>query len=508
MHKSKYKPLLFTTTVRSPERLKGFLFLLKQFDGEILTEEIIEKVILEILKKGLYRPTRTTDLIKVKWKQDVDLTEEEAKSLFLNNPQEHKEAGFDRGWPSRFDTWFKLAKELGFVYYWQDEPIKFSESGLLLLDEQKPENEQMVFANSFAKYQRDNPFKKVLNKNTPLVLLLETINLLNQDETYNGAGISKAEIPILLCWKDNNAKELYREIKSLREKYGFKPSSEVILDICYNLLDQVKRDDKSILVDYPDDFIRKMRLTGLITLRGGGRFVDINTKEQEAVNYILENYTQLKSFENEKSFFKYIGEIDQDLISKLTVFKAPIRTTNNELAKWVSYYNWDQIKKELLILANKGKSQDEILRVIENPLRLEFLTSLAIIKKLPKVSVKPNFISDDEGLPTSFASGENPDIECKEENKTILIEVTLLTGTQQHIRESYSIQRHLIEYKDRGLDAFTLFLSPKTFKDTQEHAKFIKHQYNLEIKTLDIGIFVNQLETEPTLERVSYGQIS
>ena len=207
------------------------------------------------------------------------------------------------------------------------------------------------------------------------------MSLLNQDETYNGAGISKAEIPILLCWKDNNAKELYREIKSLRKKYGFKPSSEVILDICYNLLDQVKRDDKSILVDYPDDFIRKMRLTGLITLRGGGRFVDINTKEQEAVDYILENYTQLKNFESEKSFFEYIGEIDKNLISKLTVFKAPIRTTNNELAKWVNYYNWDQIKKELLILANKGKSQDEILRVIENPLRLEFLTSLAIIKK-------------------------------------------------------------------------------------------------------------------------------
>ncbi len=147
------------------------------------------------------------------------------------------------------------------------------------------------------------------------------------------------------------------------------------------------------------------------------------------------------------------------------------------------------------------------MRVIENPLRLEFLTSLAIIKKLPKVSVKPNFISDDEGLPTSFASGGNPDIECEEENKTILVEVTLLTGTQQHIRESYSIQRHLIEYTDKKLDAFTLFLSPKAFKDTCEHAKFIKYKDNLEVRILDIDIFVSQLEKEETLERASYGQM-
>ncbi|MBU0578697.1 MAG: hypothetical protein V1910_00860 [bacterium] len=32
--------------------------------------------------------------------------------------------------------------------------------------------------------------------------------------------------------------------------------------------------------------------------------------------------------------------------------------------------------------------------------------------KVPNVVVKPNFVSDDEDLPTSFASGGNPDIEC------------------------------------------------------------------------------------------------
>lgn len=36
--------------------------------------------------------------------------------------------------------------------------------------------------------------------------------------------------------------------------------------------------------EYPDEFIRKMRLTGLISLRGAGRFIDINRMEDKKLN--------------------------------------------------------------------------------------------------------------------------------------------------------------------------------------------------------------------------------
>jgi len=39
------------------------------------------------------------------------------------------------------------------------------------------------------------------------------------------------------------------------------------------------------------DFIRKMRITGLISIRGAGRFIDINSNEKETVDYILKTYT-------------------------------------------------------------------------------------------------------------------------------------------------------------------------------------------------------------------------
>lgn len=483
--------------------MKDFLAIFNEFDSEILTGEIIEKVAKNLIQKGLYQPMKHTDIVKDKWKNGIELTIQEVEKVFVDNPQSHKEAGFERGWASRFDTWYKLGKELGFVYYWQGEKIEFSESGKMLLDKENPQNEQMVFVNAFAKFYRHNPFKRVLNTNVPLILLLETIKFLNQDAEFNNTGISKREIPLLLCWKDNNAKNLYLEIKNLRKKHGYNPSNEVILELCDNLLDKIKRDDDSILGDYPDDFIRKMRLTGLISLRGGGRFIDVNNKENTTIDYILENYKTHKIHTSEKSFFDYIGTIDNKLISNLTVYKSPIRTTNKELEKWVNSYTWEVIKTELLNLATKKSSKDEILRIIEQPLRLEFLTSLAILKKLPNVQVKPNFISDDEGLPVSFAQGGYPDIECIENKDAVLIEVTLLTGTQQHIRESLSVQRHLDDYLKRGTKAYSIFISPKAFIDTCRYSKFIKND-GFEVRILDIDLFVIQLEKHHTLQNVAY----
>jgi hypothetical protein len=370
------------------------------------------------------------------------------------------------------------------------------------LDKEKPENELMVFANAFAKYQRHNPFRRVLNRNVPLILLIQTIKFLNNDPTYNGTGISRLEIPLLLCWQNDNAEVLYREIKRLRKKYGYSPSNEVILRLCYNLLNETKRDDNSILGDYPDDFIRKMRLTGLITLRGGGRFIDINTKETATINYILKNYISYKEFSTDKDFFNYIGKIDNDLVASLSLYKAPTKTTKKELEKWVKHYAWESIKTEMLNLAQKKSSKDDILKIIEQPLRLEFLTSLAILKKLPNVIVKPNFVSDDEGLPTSFASGGSPDIECLEDQDTVLVEVTLLTGTQQHIRESFSVHRHLEEYIKNSIKSYAVFISPKSFIDTKRYFNFIKKD-GLEVRISDIDKFISGLESKTTLNEAS-----
>jgi hypothetical protein len=54
------------------------------------------------------------------------------------------------------------------------------------------------------------------------------------------------------------------------------------------MLNEIERDDNSILIGYPDDFIRKMSLTGFISIRGSSHFIDLNTKEKNVIDYILQ----------------------------------------------------------------------------------------------------------------------------------------------------------------------------------------------------------------------------
>jgi len=498
-----YKPLLFTTTIRNPERLKWFLGVLKEYDEQILDDDLAEKISGEIIRIGLYKPTKLSASVKKKIKGKEPLTNQEVAKVLKDNPQNHKEAGFSKGWPSRFDTWFKIAKELGFVFYKAGEKIKFSETGLKLVDYEHPEFEQQAFLNAFVKYQSNSPFRRVLNENVPLVLLLTVIKKLNADKDFNNAGISKFELPLIIYWKDNDAEKLYLRIKKLREDFGYSPSWEVVADICRNEImrgQDIVRNDKSIMVDYPDEFIRKMRLTGLISLRGGGRFIDINKNEQEKVDYVLENYSDYKKYDTEESYFKYISTIDENLI---LFVPTPILVSEQDkfLAKWSSVYSWETIKLEMLNLAKKHLTKDDILKYLSNPVRLEFLTAIAVKSKFPDVKVFPNYPIDDEGIPTSTAGGvgNTGDIECFEDVNGILIEVTMAEGRTQTMMEVWPIARHLEEFSKSSENSMCYFVAPSIFKDSERQIKYVKEKDNLFILPKSIEEFLKYIDNRNVL---------
>jgi len=501
--KATHKPLLFTTTLRNPERLKWFLGVLKEYDGQILNDELAEKIAGEIIRIGLYRPTKLTNTIKEKIKNKEPLTDEEVLKVLKDNPQNHKEAGFNKGWPSRFDTWFKMAKELGFVFYRNGEKIRFSEIGLRLVDSEHPEFEQQAFLNAFVKYQSNNPFRRVLNENAPLILLLGVIKKLNADKDFNSVGISKLELPLIIYWKDNDIDKLYLRIKKLRKDFGYSPSWEVITDICRNEIMQGKdiiRSDKSIMVDYPDEFIRKMRLTGLISLRGGGRFIDINKNEQKKVDYILKKYSKYKKYDTEEDYFEYISTIDKNLIS-FESKRVTITEQDKYLIKWVRVYSWKQIKLELLNLAKKRLTKDDILKYLSSPVRLEFLIALAIKSKFPHIKVIPNYPVDDEGIPTSTAGGvgDKGDIECYEDLNGILIEVTMSEGRMQTVMEVWPIARHLEEFRKKTEKSMCYFIAPTIFKDSIRQIEFVKEKENLFISPKTIEEFLDHLDKSRVL---------
>ena len=500
---AKYKPLLFTTTVRSPERLKAFLGVLREYDGKILDDNLAVNIAGEIIRCGLYEPTVLPARVKRKIKDGVKLTNCEVKMALRKNPQNHKEAGFSKGWPSRFDTWFKFAKELGFVFYQPGGKIKFSEIGLKLVAGDHPGIEQQAFLNAFAKYQRSNPFRRVLNENAPLVLLLQTISKLNGDSEFNAAGILREELPLLIYWKTNDAEALYQRIKKLRGDFGYSPSGEVIVQICREeiMLEQdVRRKPSSILMDYPDDFIRKMRLTGLVSLRGGGRFIDINRNEQVKVDYILANYADYDKYSTAQSYFDYISTIDQNLVSH-EAKEVSIESKEIFLTQWANFYPWAKIKGEMKRLGSKQLSNDEILKYLSAPIRLEFLSALAVKSRFPTVRVIPNYPVDDEGIPTSTAGGvgDMGDIECFENSNGILIEVTMSQGRTQTVMEIWPIGRHLEKFSNKVENAICYFVAPSIFSDSKKQIAFLRKEENKIILPKTIGEFIECLENSDAL---------
>lgn len=506
--------------------MKGLLKILSAFNGRKLTNPLATVIVGELIRYGLYRPMHQNSQIKDKWKgtergnfSDILLTDQEVAMMFKDNPQDHKEAGFEKGWPSRFATIFDFAKELGFVYYSPEENIQFSEVGLklansievkvegncIIVSDVHPEFEQQAFLHALAKYQRNNPFVRVLNDNVPLILLLEVIKKLNDDKDFNDVGISKLELPLVIFWKNNSADELYKQIKEIRKKYRYNPSWEVIVDTCINHIGVFKKfKPKSIMMEYPDEFIRKMRLTGLFSLRGGGRFLDINKNEQAKVDYILGKYSKYKPYKTEKEYFDYMATTDVSLFSPLTII-ANVEESEKNLAKWVALYSWEKIKAELLILAKKKLSKDDLLKYLSNPIRLEFLTAIAIKSKFPTVKVIPNYPCDDEGLPTSTAGGvgDKGDIECYEDINGVLIEVTMTEGRTQTVAEVWPIARHLEKFSENAKNSMCYFVAPSIFTDSMRQIRDVKIHDKLFISPKTIDEFLEYIEKSKLLYNVS-----
>lgn len=528
-----YKPLLYTTTMRNPGRLKFMLYVLNLFDGKVLNDELATKICGETIRYGLFRPTkRIPDSVQKKWSTtpkgefaDYILTDKELQLVLHNNDSNcwvdikgHKEAGFGRGWPSRFATIFDLTKELGLAYFWPGESIYISplghhllksidvkidtDSSFITCEILHPEYEQQVFVQAMAKSQRKNPFVRVLNDNIPLILLLQTIRKLNADSSQNGCGISRRELPLLIFWKDNDADALYKRIVKLRSKHGYDPSDEVIIDICVEEIMEgsfKEFDSESIIVDYPDEFIRKMRMTGLFSLRGAGRFLDINKNENETVDYILKNYSHYMHYDDEREYFDYMSELDSNLIQ---ISVQPTKVSNSEklLDEWLNVYSWSNIKNELTILATRRNSSDNVLKLLAAPSRLEFLTALAIKTQMPDVRVIPNYCCDDTGLPTSTAGGNKGDIECYEHKNGILVEVTMATGRTQTIMEVWPIERHLDEFR-KERKAQCIFVAPSIYCDSQRQIQFVFSESKGEkiIRPYTINDFVYFLESSDSL---------
>ncbi len=515
--KAQRKPLSFSTTMRNPNRIVTFLNCLLPFEGQILTHEVIMEIIRSAIREKLYKPVvigRVPVLSAVYKSEDEKFTDEQLDFIIISSPQDHKEAGFAHGWDSRFDTIFKLPMEFGFVRYAMNAPIQISVTGHMLIDalnEEEPNEEkiQMVFLNSMMKYQSNNPYRRNANANVPLVLLLQVLKLLKEDGEENGAGVFRQELSLFICWRDNDAQALYEKIKAIRKDRGYSYSDEYMYEICLELLGATHRQRNrfkmsQICGEAVDEYIRKMRTTGIISLRGNGRFIDYNSWETEKIDYILSHYASYETFDSQNRYFAYMGTVDETIVR--IVSAVPEDTTDirrSTLKRLAGEYSREVIFQELHKVCHKTASSDYMFRLLPGPVRLEFLTSIALQQNFEGLDVMPNYPIDDEGLPTNTASGGKADIVCTDGRWQSLVEVTLMCGRHEQVNnEIIPIRRHLLAEKDLNENTFSIFIAPVIHEDTRESALWYKNRENLDILTFSADEFAEKIREMKSIEEV------
>ena len=508
---SKAKPLSFSTTIRNPERIPNFLRCILPFEGKILTSEIIHEVVKNVIREKEYTPmyvTRTPNLKAIAQSEDYYYNDGQLELIIEMSPQKHKEAGFAYGWDSRFDTWYKMIKEFGFIKYAMGKPIIITATRHMLVDAymEEPKNDkkiQTVFLNALMRYQTNNPLRRNLNENVPLPLLLKVIQYLHDDPEENDAGLARHELPILICWRDNNAYAAYQYIKNIRKAVGFTCSDEYIYEKCLSILESDNRNYlkiEKICHEAVDEYIRKMRMSGLLSLRGNGRFLDINSFEKDSAAYVMEHYMEYPKFEEEDDYIDYMGTIDSEILQievEKTIDFSDVR--KRTLYKYAAEMSKEAIQKELITVCEKKESKHDILRYINAPTRLEFLTSIALVQNFDGLDVNPNYAVDDEGLPTFTASGGYADIECYDSDYDSYFEVTLMCGRSDQVNnEIIPISRHLKEAKEqRREESFSVFVAPVIHPDTKEAAEWQKMKSGVDILTFNIHEFIELIDKNP-----------
>lgn len=556
------KPISFDTTLRNPSRIPQFISILSDYEGIVIDDEVALEIEGEIIRKKIFEPTKATlgtyikeynkkfkfrakdqssnaykkvDSIYQKWATGEvgEVSLDEIVYLLENTITAHKESGWNGGWESRLHTQFNFLNELGFVRVVKGKEIIISDTGKLMIHEYengypKYDNydesfEQSAFLMAFSKYQINNPYRNNTIKVNFFPLVLNVILFLSKK--YNRPGISKQDLPFIIAWGNNDYKTLAEYIYSFRKKFGYNTSDELVYEYAMNLLDdstdnykiapatkefidQKKTDYKfeKIISETPDEVIRKLRLTMLISLRGAGRFIDINKNEIEKCKHVLKDYSLNMNFsENAEKYIDYMGTIDPNLMFTVDALETQEAKDAKELAieNWAKECEWKFLKEEMINSVEKRPSTHLILKYVKETARLEFLSAVVIKKALPNLKVVANYKADDQGIPFNTASGGKnnkigADIDVFENTVHAILEPTISKQRSFQVEhELPSIRNHVlgtatkdVEEKKGFNEWFSIFIASNISRDVGDQSALIKHTNGVEIYPWDICDFV------------------
>jgi hypothetical protein len=493
-----YKQMAFDTAVRNPERYIDILTVVRDFDGEILDDNILLNLVSALYLKGVV----TSSEINI----NENTTISDIKDLVIQvNSSRNADGGFPKGYQSRFWTYMRALCELGFVFARYNQEFRLSKTAKMLID--RDIDEQEAFSIQAMKYNRKSPYRNVSNDFNFFKFILMV--LLKLKETNKS--LSYEQFIIATFSNDGNVEDFLEIIEN--NKFKDYDAAFEFIKKNYSLTTSYQ----TTMQDYPDVVRRFFIISGFITIKySGKKLIQINENKLDYIKELCNIDFNLTDDEknDENLFFQKFESCTDIFLDLLYKYREQDKIIGDiyteQLYNIIRDYNIteDVIIKSIEKIGSKTTEIQEFKEIPE-PLKLEFFISILIaLKYKSQFIIRPNYKADHIGKPYSHAPGNTGDIEVFSKKIYWLIEVTLIRNkTQQLNHETTSIIRHLFS-NDEFANHFIKYLSfiaPQVHQDTQEFfdyqiVKSKNDTHHIYIKPYSIGEFIDIISNFNILE--------
>jgi len=527
-----------STTIRNPERIPDFMKAVEPIVGATWNHESQTEFFANQIAIRCYKPTNTNLSAK-----SIQLLNDEDSELNVGKAYEIIEEKQYAEVHLRGRTSMSPLVDNGLVT--TSNTVQLTKLGKALLEGDIPFNEVMMnFAFKWqvpqpehAKFKEENGYS--IRPFVGTLALIKKVNELWVAVGHERKGISWDEFcifgPTLVDFTDIDkwAKEIIALRKAVQAASG-NAAKDSVLKIRINkflepLLEGRERitDEKIIknLYDYGDNAFRYFKQSKFLSLRGGGRYIDISQLSEAQVDMLLvdEEYKPLY-FATPSEYSEYMQDLNsfvppwatpekkQIIENKLreilrekgaeakVLSKIRARSslpsvlredeTISSLREAITEVNMQDMTsdaasveflstcvEDYLKLARRQDIPEAEITRIKAPTQLEYVTFKTFLSINDLVQIRPNYPVDDEGNPVFTAGGNLPDLEIFYKDFNAICEVTLMTNRAQWMAESQPVQRHLHDFaiKNSDKDAIGIFIAPSVHRDTKNSFKQTFH---------------------------------
>ncbi len=527
-----------STTIRNPERIPDFVKAVKPIVGATWNHETQIAYFANLIALRAYKPTNAKLSPKnIQLLNDEDSEISSAKAYEIIEEKNYVDV-YMRG-----RTSMSPLVDNGLVTTF--DVVKLTSLGRALLDGDVPFNEVMMNFSfkwqvpqpNHHKFKSDNGYS--IRPFTGTLALIKKVNELWTAEGFDRKGISWEEFcifgPTLVDFTnvDKWATEIINLRKALQSASGNVAKDSVRMNTINKFLEPLLEpgdlitDTKNVtnLYDYGDNAFRYFKQTKFLSLRGGGRYIDISELSEAQVDMLLtdEEYKPLY-FETPEEYSDYMQDLNSFVppwatpekkmaieiklreilkeknaepsqISKIkaqSFMSSALRedVTIATLREAITEVNMRDLVVEAASIEFLTGCVDDFLKLsrrqnievaeeikIKLPTQLEYVAFRTFLSINDLLQIRPNYPIDDDGKPVFTAGGNLPDLEIYYKDFNAICEVTLMTNRAQWMAESQPVQRHLYDFtmKNSDKEAYGIFIAPSIHRDTKNSFKQTFH---------------------------------